>query len=123
MNVTIKQFVKFVTVGCICTFTDMMLFYAVRTFLSYQVSMIIGYLSSLALNYLLTIYWTFETTSSAKNALAIVCAHLMNLFVIRMGLMYMFVQFASLNDRIAFIPTLVLSSILNFFIIKKLIHE
>ncbi|MBO4662332.1 MAG: GtrA family protein [Bacteroidaceae bacterium] len=122
MNVTIKQFVKFVTVGCICTFTDMALFYAVRTLFSYQVSMIIGYLSSLVLNYLLTIYWTFETTSSAKNAVAIVCAHLINLFVIRMSLMYIFVQFASLNDRTAFIPTLILSSILNFFIIKKLIH-
>ena len=123
MNVTIKQFIKFVIVGSICTFTDMVLFYVIRIFLSYQVSMIIGYLSSLALIYLMTVYWTFDTTSSAKNAIAIVCAHLMNLFVIRMGLMYMFVQFTSLSDRIAFIPTLVLSSILNFFIIKKLIHE
>ncbi len=121
MKEEIRQFAKFVIVGCICTFTDTILFYAIRTFLSYQFSMIIGYLSSLALNYVLTVYWTFETTSSTRNVIAIVCAHLMNLFVIRLGLMYVFIQFASLNDRIAFIPTLIVSSIINFFIIKKLI--
>ena len=117
MKESVRQFVRFIIVGCICTMTDMVLFYVLRMFVPYQPAMIVGYLTSLTINYLLTVYWTFGTQASIMNLVGIVLVHLFNLFVVRMGLMYVFVRQMAMDDRVAFVPTLVISSLVVFFMV------
>lgn len=122
MKESVRQFVRFIIVGCICTMTDMALFYVLRMFVPYQPAMIAGYLTSLTINYLLTVYWTFGTQASVRNLVGIVLVHLFNLFVVRMGLMYVFVRHMAMDDRVAFVPTLVISSLVVFFMIRRVVH-
>ena len=80
----LRQFIRFCIVGGTCALIDAAIFYVVRLFAPYQVALISGYLISLCVNYLLTVYWTFRTESSMLNLVGIVGAHMFNLFVVRM---------------------------------------
>ncbi len=123
MKEEIRQFTRFAIVGVLCTGIDAVLFYFLRTFTTYQVSLVCSYILSLTVNYFLTVYWTFETKSNIKNLVGIVSAHLFNLFIVRMGLMYLFTDILSINDRIAYIPTLMISVLTNFLIIKFIVNR
>ena len=92
-----RQFIRFCIVGGICALIDAAVFYAVRLIAPYQVALVSGYVISLSVNYLLTVYWTFRTRSSVRNLVGIVGAHMFNLFVVRMGLMYLFVELIGLK--------------------------
>jgi len=122
-NQQIREFVRFCIVGAFCTALDAVIFYVFRTFASYQVSLVCGYSLSLVVNYFLTIYWTFNTKVSVKNVVGVFSAHLFNLFVVRMGLMRIFVENMNINDRIAYVPTLLISVISNFLIVKFVINR
>lgn len=117
------QFCKFCIVGVLCTCIDAAIFYTVIRFSSYQVSLVTGYILSLLINYFLTIYWTFNSKPSKKNAAGVVIAHLFNLFIVRMGLMWVFLNLLLLNEKVAYIPTLLISVISNFLIIKLIINK
>lgn len=122
--ITIKnQFLKFCIVGVICTLLDAAIFYLIRLVASYHVALTSGYLLSLIVNYFLTVYWTFETKATRKNAVGVISAHLFNLFVVRMGLMWVFVNVVGLQDRIAYVPTLFISMATNFIIIKAVVNK
>lgn len=122
-NHQFNEFIRFCIVGVICTGIDAAIFYAVRLFTPYPVALVSGYVLSLIVNYFLTIYWTFKSKPNANNAVGVVVAHLFNLFVVRMGLMYIFVDILAINDRIAYIPTLMISVITNFIIVKLVINK
>ena len=100
---------------------DAAIFYVVRLFAPYQVALISGYLISLCVNYLLTVYWTFHTKSSALNFVGIVGAHMFNLFIVRMGLMMLFVEILGLKDSIAYIPMAVISAVTNYIVIRTVV--
>jgi putative flippase GtrA len=87
----------------------------------YPVALVSGYILSLVVNYFLTVRWTFKSKANAKNAVGIVAAHLFNLFVVRMGLMYLWVNGCKLPERTAYLPTLAISVVANFIIIKLII--
>lgn len=117
----VQQFMRFCIVGGTCAMIDAAIFYIVRLFAPYQVALVSGYLLSLCVNYLLTVYWTFKTGSSVKNLVGIVGAHLFNLFIVRMGLMLLFVEALGLKDSIAYIPMTVISAITNYLVIRTVI--
>lgn len=72
----------------------------------------------LVVNYFLTMYWTFKKEPSTQSAIAVITAHLINLFVVRMGSMYVLVDTMGLNDKLAYIPTLLISVIVNYIMVK-----
>lgn len=123
MNQNTKEFFRFCVVGVVCTALDAAVFYIVRLFASYQVALISGYLLSLIVNYYLTIYWTFQSQPNKKNAIGIIVAHLFNLFIVRMGLMKLFVDLCGINDKTAYLPTLAISVITNFIIIRYVVNK
>lgn len=122
-NKSFREFVRFCIVGGICTVLDATIFYVVRLFASYQVALVCGYCLSLIVNYFLTIYWTFKKKASVKNAIGVVGAHLFNLFVVRMGLMYLFVDCMGMDDKIAYVPTLLISMVTNFIVVKFVVNR
>ena len=118
-----RQFVRFCIVGGICAMIDAAVFYIVRLFAPYQIALVSGYLISLSVNYFLTVYWTFKTTPSAQNLVGIIGAHMFNLFVVRMGLMCLFVEVFGLADSIAYIPMAIISAVTNFLVIRTVVNR
>jgi len=118
-----REFFRFCVVGVICTIIDMGIYYSTLLFLPYLAALTSGYCLSLILNYYLTIYWTFEQKANTQNAIGVVGAHLFNLFVVRFCLMYFFVSILGMSDKLAFLPTFVISSITNFLIIRFLVNK
>ena len=118
-----RQFVRFCVVGGICAMIDAAVFYIVRLFAPYQIALVSGYLISLSVNYFLTVYWTFKTTPSAQNLVGIIGAHMFNLFVVRMGLMCLFVEVFGLADSIAYIPMAIISAVTNFLVIRTVVNR
>ena len=118
-----RTFLRFCIVGGICTGIDAVIFYSLLSLLGYQISLICGYLLSLVVNYFLTIFWTFEAKPNLYNAIGIVASHLFNLFVVRMGLMWLFVEQIGIKEHISYIPTLILSVITNYIIIKYVVRK
>ena len=118
-----RQFVRFCIVGGICAMIDAAVFYIVRLFAPYQIALVSGYLISLSVNSFLTVYWTFKTTPSAQNLVGIIGAHMFNLFVVRMGLMYLFVEVFGLADSIAYIPMAIISAVTNFLVIRTVVNR
>lgn len=116
-----RQFIRFCIVGGTCALIDAAIFYIVRLFAPYQVALVSGYLISLCVNYLLTVYWTFQTKSSVRNLLGIVGAHMFNLFIVRMGLMLLFVELMGLSDSIAYLPMAVISAVTNYLVIRTVV--
>lgn len=116
-----RQFIRFCIVGGICALIDAAVFYAVRLIAPYQVALVSGYVISLSVNYLLTVYWTFRTRSSVRNLVGIVGAHMFNLFVVRMGLMFLFVEMMGLSDSIAYLPMAAISAVTNYLVIRTVV--
>ena len=117
------ELIRFCIVGTFSTGIDAAVFYLVRVVAIYQVALISGYFISLVANYFLTVIWTFKKTPSVNNAIAVLFAHLFNLFIVRMGVMYLIVEELSIDDRYAYIPTVFLSVFTNFNIVKFLVKR
>lgn len=117
-----QEFIRFCIVGAVCTMLDALIYYTLRTMISYQVALICGYVLSLAVNCLLTIRWTLQTLPNKTNIIGVMTAHLFNLFVMRMGMMWLFTKQFELDDRLAYIPTLAISIGTNFILIRFIIH-
>ena len=116
-----RQFIRFCIVGGTCALIDAAVFYIVRLFAPYQVALVSGYIISLCVNYFLTIYWTFKTSPSAHNFIGIIGAHMFNLFFVRMGLMWLFVEVFGWDDSIAYIPMAIISAVTNFLVIRAVV--
>ena len=117
------EFGKFCIVGGICTVIDAGVFYATHNLIGYRLAMIAGFCLSIIVNYLLNIYWSFKSKPSLKNAIGILAAHLFNIFVVRLGLMWLFVDSLGLSDSIAYLPTLAISLVTNFIIIRFVVKQ
>lgn len=122
-NRKIREFVRFCTVGIFCTILDTCIYYSFLLFASYQVSLVCGYCISLVFNYFLTVYWTFNKKANAKNGIGVVCTHLFNLFVVRMGSMYLLINYLGISEQWAFIPTLFISTICNFLLVRLVVYK
>lgn len=121
-NQSVRQFVRFCIVGVIATLIDMAIFYSMKLIVHYNIALVCGYCISLAFNYYMTVHWTFQTKSSARNLIGVVSAHMINLFIVRMGLMWLFVNLVGLSSSIAFFPTIVISVFVNFILIRTLVR-
>jgi putative flippase GtrA len=117
------EFVRFCIVGILCTGIDALLYYITKPTLNYQLALIIAYITSLLINYILTTYWTFKVKPSTKNLIGILGVHLSNLFIIRMGLMWLFTQKCNLSENIAYVPTLMISVLTTFILIRLVVKN
>ena len=132
-----QKFIRFCIVGGICFLIDAAVFYSVRPFAPeiaehlrsflgvsvapWRIPIVSGYIISLCFNYLLTVYWTFNTGSSMRNLAGVVGAHLFHLFVVRMILMWLFVKGLGMSDSIAYIPMAIISAVTNYIVIRAVV--
>ncbi len=80
-----------------------------------NVSFTVAYVLEMIYNYLGTSYYTFERKPDLKNAGGFLISRGIN-YVVQMGLLNLFMLF--MNDKWAGIVAIVLSGVLNFFILR-----
>ncbi len=114
----LQEFLRFCIVGVLCTAIDAGIYYSLYRLTGYRIAMICGFVVSLGVNYILNTYWSFRQSPSVRTAIGIVAAHCMNIFVVRMGLMWVFVSLLFMDVGISYIPTLVISTVTNFLVIR-----
>ncbi len=122
-NPKVHEFIRFCIVGVICTAIDAGIFYATRELTGYRIAMVCGFTLSLSVNYVLNIYWSFNAKPTLKNAIGMLAAHCFNIFVVRMALMWMFVEYFCIDESIPYIPTLLISIITNFIILRFIVKR
>lgn len=120
---TQQEFIRFCIVGAVCTLLDTLLYYLLRTIVPYQIALVCGYVTSLAVNCMLTIRWTFQALPNKTNIAGVVTAHLFNLFVVRMGMMWVLTLQFNVDDSVAYIPILIVSIGTNFLTIRIIINK
>lgn len=114
----IAEFVRFCTVGVICAIIDWTVFSIACFITKYQISVIAGFVVSFVANYLLSAHWTFKKKPTKSNFVGLISAHLINLFIVRMGVLYILVEIVGLQERISYIPTLMISAITSFVMVR-----
>lgn len=119
----VEELIKYIVVGVICTAIDAFIFYLTCNTIGYRLAMISGFCVSVSLNYYLNVKWAFGSTITLKNGIGVVTAHLFNIFIVRMGLMWFFIDILLLNDEFSFIPTIMISTLTNFVIIKFIVNK
>lgn len=119
----LQEFIRFCIVGVICTLIDAAVFYSLHVIYGYRFALICGFIMSVSVNYILNIKWSFKKKVTLKNAVGVMSAHCFNIFVVRMLLMWIMVEITNLTDGIAFVPTLGVSMIINFFVIRYIVNE
>lgn len=117
-NEKLAEFIRFCIVGSFCAGIDLLVFNIFNFFFPYQVCIIMGFLVSWIVNYVLSSYWTFKEKPTKMNFVGMMLAHTVNLLVVRMGLMYLFVDVLLINSRIAYVPTLVIAAVTSFILVR-----
>ena len=117
------EFFRFCIVGGICTLIDFFVFSLLHNVIGYRIAMVCGFALSLSVNYCLNIYWTFNKKISIGNAIGMIGAHLFNIFIVRMGLMFLFVNVLVFSNQSSYVFTLAISAISNFFILKVIVDR
>lgn len=117
------EFARFCIVGVTATLIDASFFFVANHYVSYKMALVCSYFISLTFNYILTVQWTFKRKFSTRNAFGVVSAHLFNLFIVRWGLMYLFVSLLNYNDYASYMLTLSVSTISNFVIVRYIVNK
>lgn len=112
------EILRFFCVGISSALIDIIVFNVFLFFSSYELSIIAGFIISWLFNYILSSLWTFSETPTVSNFVGMLLAHLTNLFVIRMGIMYLFVDVLNIHPRIAYIPTLMIAAVTSYFLVR-----
>lgn len=109
---------KFCIVGVTSALIDLIVYNIVLLFTSYFFSVVVGFVVSWIINYFLSSHWTFKEKPTLSNFFAMLSAHLTNLFVVRLGVIYIFVELLNIHPRVAYIPTLVIAAITSYFMVR-----
>lgn len=113
-----SEFIRFCVVGCTAALIDMGVYNVFKFFAIYQICVVAGFVISWLCNYYLSAKWTFREKPTKENFVGMLTAHLLNLFVVRMGLMYIFVDLLHMNERLAYVPTLAIAAVTSFIMVR-----
>ena len=118
-----RSFIVFCLIGLLCTGIDAGVFYALHSTIGYRLAMVCGFCVSLGINYVLNMRYSFKVKPTTNNAIGFIFAHLFNIFAVRMSLMWLFIHLFFMSDSIAFVPTLIISVITNYLVLKYVVKK
>ena len=118
MNFTPKmaEIIRFGIVGTISTLTLYGVYWLCLFLFSPSISYTIAYVCAFVVNYLLTTSFTFKVKKSLKNGLGFIGSNVIN-YIVSIMLLNVFLL-VGVNEKFAPIPTLLLATISNYFIVK-----
>lgn len=115
---TIMQFVRFGGVGLTCAGIHYGIYYLLKSQISsLTLAFSIGYLVAFVANFLLTTFFTFQTSASYGKALGFVISHVVN-YLCNLIFFKLFI-YLGVSENIAPILAIACSVPINFLILKR----
>lgn len=123
MNLTpgMTEVIRFGIVGTISTLTLYGIYWLCLFLCSPIIAYTIAYVCAFVVNYLLTTSFTFKVKKSFKNGLGFIGSNVIN-YIVSIMLLNVFLL-VGVNDKFAPIPTLLLATISNYFIVKFVMKQ
>ena len=90
-NPKLFEFVKFGIVGGIALFILYLVYYLLLSVCGHNLSYTVGYMVSIIVNYLLTVYFTFKVKLNTKRTIGFAFSHLVN-YLIQIGCLNLFLS-------------------------------
>jgi putative flippase GtrA len=118
-----QEFIRFCIVGAICVVIDSSVFYILHEPAGYRLAIICGSACGLVFNYVANVLWSFKKKATVKNAIGIVIAFIVNIFIVRFSLMWLFINIFNMSESLAFVPTLIISVITNFLFVRFVVNR
>ncbi len=120
----IKEFLRYAVVGCVNTliyYISYLVFMNIFNF-SYRISFIAGYVISIIFSYFLNTYFTYKVKPSLKKFLLFPLTYIPNFIIQYIG-MILLVDYLNMDRRLAPIITAIVSTPINFFIMRYIIKK
>lgn len=114
---------RFVVVGGVATIVDLCVFNVALFILPYVLCAILGFVVSFGFNYYLSAKWTFRKRTTTNNFIGMIGVHLVNLFMIRTGLLYLFVDILLMQPKTSYLFVLSISAVLSFLLNRIVFHR
>lgn len=120
-NKKFHEIVRFVIVGGIATLLQVVLYYLLTTMMSHNWALFISYAISLIVNFLFTIFFTFQVKPSATKGAGFLTSHAIN-FTLQFVLINLFI-YIGIGKQIAIIPVLAICIPVNFLLVRLSIKK
>jgi putative flippase GtrA len=117
----IQEIIRFGLVGGLATILQIVIYYLLSRYLSHNVSLIISYATSLIVNFILTVYFTFQVKATAKKGIGFIISHAIN-FTLQFIFLNIFV-YIGIDKQLAIIPVLAICIPINFLLVRYAIKK
>jgi len=107
---------RFAVVGLIAFVIHYAIYWILLHWINVNIAYTIGYALSFICNFFLTSYFTFKSTATVKRGVGFGAAHLTN-YLLQIVLLNFFI-WVGVNVELAPIPVLLISSPVNFLLIR-----
>ncbi len=123
MNLTprMTEVIRFGIVGTISTLTLYGIYWLCLFLCSPSIAYTVAYVCAFVVNYLLTTSFTFKVKKSFKNGLGFIGSNVIN-YIVSIMLLNIFL-WVGVNNKFAPVPTLLLATISNYFIVKFVMRQ
>ena len=111
------EFFRFLVIGCINTINGVLFSYLFSRLLPAQIAFVCGYLSSLAISYVLNSVFTFHQSMSVSKMFKFFLSYIPN-FLIQNAVVFLFCTLLKLQELFAFIAAAVIGIPVTFFLLK-----
>lgn len=115
-KVIIREFIKFVIVGGLCTALHYGIYYILQIHINVNVAYSLGYIMSFIANFYLTSYFTFKSSPSWKKLFGMGGAHAVN-YAIHILLLNLFLRMG-ISQEWAPIPVFAIAIPVNFLLVR-----
>ena len=120
-NPKLFEFVKFGIVGGIVLFILYLVYYLLLSVCGHNLSYTVGYMVSIIVNYLLTVYFTFKVKLNTKRTIGFVFSHLVN-YLIQIGCLNLFLVLG-ISEQWAPFPVFIICVPINFLLVRYFIKK
>lgn len=111
-----KEFIRFAIVGAIATAIHYGIYLLLQMVIEVNIAYTLGYLISLACNFVLTAKFTFRTSASVGKGFGFIASHGIN-YLLHMGLLNLFI-YLGMNPATAPIPVYCIAIPVNFILVR-----
>ena len=121
MNIKIKEALRFILVGLVCTLVHYLLYYVLKQFMGINRAYSVGYALSFCLNFYLSNTYTFKTRANVLKGIGFGLSHLIN-YGVHLLLLNLFL-YAGLSETLAPVPVFAIAIPLNFLLVRTVLKS
>ncbi len=115
-NKKIQEALRFILVGIIATGIQFAVYWICCSFCNHMLSLLISYVLSLCVNFLLSTYYTFRVQPNVRKGIGFLASHGVN-FLLQLLFLNVFVLLGVAKEW-ALLPTLCICVPINFLLIR-----